>query len=175
MPRLPMKPKAQGQPSGRLGDPAHDGAKITVAKYWAELKIAAAVARSTRNQAATVRLLLEGRRLGEAHGEAQREQHGDGGGTGEEADEALEDGDERPDEDRQRIDDAGAETIEQPAARQLTEDGPTEGGEDGPSGGIDAEFFDNTGPVDGENGTVGIVDRRDDEQHHDDPPTEIGS
>src|ERR1700759_1731145 len=57
MPRPPMKPKAQGQPAVSVIQPMI-GAKITVAKYCAELKMAEAVARSSLgNHAATTRLL----------------------------------------------------------------------------------------------------------------------
>ena len=75
------------QPKAWASQPI-SGANSTVAKYWAELKMAEAVPRSLPgNQAATMRALAgKGRRLGEADQEAQREQDGDRGGAGEEAD-----------------------------------------------------------------------------------------
>lgn|SRR5699024_9729838 len=57
MPRPPIKKKTCDQPTSCVSQPII-GAKITVAKYWAELKIDTAVPLSCAgNQAATMRLL----------------------------------------------------------------------------------------------------------------------
>src|SRR3954449_13547423 len=56
-PSAPITPNTQDQPNEAVIQPI-SGAKMTVAKYCAELKIAEAVARSCLgNQAATTRLL----------------------------------------------------------------------------------------------------------------------
>ena len=67
------------------------GANSTVAKYCAELKMAAAVPRSAvGNQAERDAAVAgEGRRLGRADQQAQREQRGHGRAAGQEADRAL--------------------------------------------------------------------------------------
>ena len=92
------------------------GAKITVAKYWAELKLPPLFPllrrKPGRDNAAVAR--KEGASANPT--EAQREERHDNAKTAEDIDETLQKGKSRPDKDGPEIDAFRAKTVQQPAA-----------------------------------------------------------
>ena len=172
-----MTPKTHGQPKEKVIQPI-SGAKITVAKYCAELKIAEAVARSLLgNHAATTRP-LPGKDGNFATPSMKRNPNStkDGQSAGDEADKALGQGEQGPERETARIDHFRTIPVQQPAAGQLGDDiSPAEGREnDTHLRRVEAKILADDRAGDRDRRSIGVVDGGYHEQHGDDQPPDIG-
>ena len=107
------------------------------------------------------------RRLRQPQQEPQDEQRRDGGAARQKTDEALEKGEERPEHEAPQVDRLRAKAIEQPASRQLPHHiRPAERRKHIAQGdGVEPEIARRGGAGNRQRRPVGVVDRRQDEEH----------